>query len=332
MTKEKTYAMEDAFLSQYATKSKESKGRLIFEEQCPLRTDFQRDRDRIIHCKAFRRLKNKTQVFFSPEGDNYRTRLTHTLTVSQIARSIANALSLNENLTEAIALGHDLGHTPFGHTGENILDNLMKDGFKHTEQGLRVVDYLENEGKGLNLTFEVRDGILNHKMKTPSATLEGQVVSFADWIAYINHDIEDAISSGIIKFSDLPKKAIKVLGKTERDRINTMILSIYKQSDGKNKVEMEEEVFEQTKELRNFMFDKVYYNSTAKQEEDKADRMITTLFKYFTENTNKLPDFYKKILEESGAERAVCDYISGMSDRYATYIFESLYVPKSWGL
>lgn len=332
MSKEKTYAMEDAFLSPYATKSKETKGRSVKEEECPLRTGFQRDRDRIIHCKAFRRLKNKTQVFFSPEGDTYRTRLTHTLTVSQIARSIANALSLNENLAEAIALGHDLGHTPFGHTGERILNDICSEGFKHNEQSLRVVEVLENGGKGLNLTYEVKDGILNHKMSLQPDTLEGKIVAYADWIAYINHDIEDAVHSGIIDESDLPKEAVEILGRTSRARINNMIFSIYRESNGKNQVKMEEDIFMQTKVLRDFMFERVYLNSTAKEEEIKADRMITSLFDFYKNNKDKLPDFYKGLLEKYSLDRVVCDFVSGMSDRYATYIFESLFIPRSWGL
>jgi dGTPase len=224
--KDKTQKIEEMFLSPYAKKSCDTEGRLRFEPPCPMRTDFQRDRDRIIHSKSFRRLKNKTQVFFSPEGDHYRTRLTHTLNVSQVARGIARALSLNEDLTEAIALGHDLGHTPFGHSGERILDKLSPKGFKHNEQSGRVVDFLENEGKGLNLTREVVDGIINHKKNSKPKTLEGKAVSIADRIAYINHDIDDAINGGFITIDDLPKNAVKVLGTTSRERINTMLISI----------------------------------------------------------------------------------------------------------
>ena len=228
--KEKTLKKEEMFLSPFAVKSKDTVGRFRAEEPCPMRTDFQRDRDRIIHCKAFRRLKNKTQVFFSPEGDHYRTRLTHTLNVSQVARGIARALSLNEDLTEAIALGHDLGHTPFGHSGERILNKLSPKGFKHNEQSGRVVDFLENEGRGLNLTREVVDGIINHKKNGTPKTLEGRAVSLADRIAYINHDIDDAIKGGFITINDLPKNAVKVLGRTSSERINTMLLSIYNES------------------------------------------------------------------------------------------------------
>ncbi len=331
MSKQSMYEMEEQFFSKYATKSKNSKGRLVYEPECPLRTDFQRDRDRIIHSKAFRQLKNKTQVFFSPEGDNYRTRLTHTLTVSQIARSIACSLDLNENLAEAIALGHDLGHTPFGHTGERILNNLCPEGFKHNEQSLRVVDVLEKDGEGLNLTFEVRDGILNHKISMPSATIEGEIVSISDWIAYINHDIEDAINGGLIKEKDLPKDAIKVLGVNSRERINNMIFSIYDNSKDKPHIKMSEETFAATKVLREFMFDNVYLNSLAQKEEIKADRMLTGMFDFYKHNKDELPEYYKKSLEKYSLERVICDYISGMSDRYATYVYESLFIPKSWG-
>ena len=330
--KEKTLKIEDMFLSPYAKKSVDTLGREREEEPCPMRTDFQRDRDRIIHCKAFRRLKNKTQVFFSPEGDHFRTRLTHTLDVSQIARSIARTLSLNEDLTEAIALGHDLGHTPFGHSGERILNDLSPVGFKHNVQSRRVVEVLENKGEGLNLTFEVRDGIENHKMSLNPMTLEGKAVSVADWIAYINHDIDDAISGGIIKFDELPKDAVKVLGETSRKRINTMIYSIYKKSDGKNTVEMEEEVMEATKVLRSFMFEYVYRLENAVGEEKKAERMITALYDYYKNNVDKLPDFYKGLIEKWGVDQALCDFISSMSDRYAVYVFENLFIPKNWKL
>ena len=256
--KDKTLKIEEMFLSPYAKKSKDTEGRLRYEEPCPMRTDFQRDRDRLLHCKSFRRLKNKTQVFFSPEGDHYRTRLTHTLLVSQVARAIARALSLNEDLTEAIALGHDLGHTPFGHAGERILDKLNPNGFFHNVQSGRVVDVLENDGKGLNLTREVVDGIINHKMSSNPKTLEGRAVSVADRIAYINHDIDDAIAGGFITAEDLPKDAVRLLGKNSSERINSMVFSIYRASDGKNTVEMEKDIADATKVLRDFMFKEVY--------------------------------------------------------------------------
>lgn len=330
--KEKTALMEENFLSKYALKSKDTIGRLKEEEACPMRTDFQRDRDRIIHSKAFRRLKNKTQVFFSPEGDHYRTRLTHTLNVSQVARSIARALSLNEDLTEAIALGHDLGHTPFGHAGERILNKLNPKGFSHNEQSGRVVDFLENDGKGLNLTREVVDGIINHKLSTTPKTLEGRAVSLADRIAYINHDIDDAIVGGFISQKDLPKKEIKVLGKTSSQRINAMILSIYKNSEGKPIVDMEEEVKEATMSLRKFLFENVYSDKAFKAEEERADRMLTSLYEYFTKNIKLMPKFYQQVAEKDGVDTAICDYISSMSDSYATHIFNGYFVPNTWKL
>ena len=330
--KEKTWQKEEMFLSPYATKSKDTEGRLRAEEPCPMRTDFQRDRDRIIHCKAFRRLKNKTQVFFSPEGDHYRTRLTHTLNVSQVARGIARALSLNEDLTEAIALGHDLGHTPFGHSGERILNKLSPNGFTHNEQSGRVVDYLENNGKGLNLTREVVDGIINHKINSNPKTLEGKAVSLADRIAYINHDIDDAIDGGFITVKDLPKDAVELLGETSRQRINTMLMSIQKCSDGKNKVEMERPVADATMELRTFLFERVYNDKTFRDEETRADRMLSALYEYYMKNQNKLPEFYLERLEIDDASTVLCDYISGMSDMYAVKTFNEIFVPKNWKL
>lgn len=330
--KEKTLKKEEMFLSPYAVKSIDTVGRLHQEEPCPMRTDFQRDRDRIIHCKAFRRLKNKTQVFFSPEGDHYRTRLTHTLNVSQVARGIARALSLNEDLTEAIALGHDLGHTPFGHSGERILDKLSPKGFKHNEQSGRVVDFLENEGKGLNLTREVVDGIINHKKNSKPKTLEGKAVSIADRIAYINHDIDDAINGGFITIEDLPKNAVKVLGTTSRERINTMLISICRESDGKNKVEMQEEIAKATDQLRDYMFNNVYNDKTFRDEETRADRMLTALYEYYMKTPEKLPEFYVKRLDDDGIDTVLCDYLSGMSDIYAVKTFNELFVPKNWKL
>ena len=330
--KEKTLEIEKIFLSPFACRSEQTAGRLKAEEPCPMRTDFQRDRDRIIHSKAFRRLKNKTQVFFAPEGDHYRTRLTHTLTVSQVARSIARALSLNEDLTEAIALGHDLGHTPFGHSGERILNRLNPKGFKHNEQSGRVVDFLENEGRGLNLTREVVDGIVNHKMSCNPMTLEGKAVSIADRIAYINHDIDDAIVGGFITAEDLPEKAVEILGKTSSKRINAMVYSIYRASDGKNRVEMEKEIADATAELRAFLFERVYNDKTFRNEEEKADRMISALYNYFKENPEKLPSFYVKRLDESDIDTVLCDYISGMSDMYAVKTFTDIFTPDNWKL
>lgn len=330
--KEKTILIEEKFLSAYAKKSVDTVGRLKKEEPCPMRTDFQRDRDRIIHCKAFRRLKNKTQVFFSPEGDHYRTRLTHTLAVSQVARGIARSLSLNEDLTEAIALGHDLGHTPFGHSGERILRKLNPNGFEHNVQSGRVVDVLEKDGQGLNLTREVVDGIVNHKLSTTPSTLEGKAVSIADRIAYINHDIDDAIVGGFITVKDLPKYAVELLGDTSRKRINTMIGSIIKESEGKNKVEMEKDVAEATMELRTFMFNNVYNDKTFREEETRADRMISALFEYYKKSPERLPAFYFDRLKVDDIDTVLCDYISGMSDVFLVKTFTELFIPKNWKL
>ena len=328
--KKRTYAIERAFLSPYACASENTRGRDREEKPCEMRTEFQRDRDRIIYCKAFRRLKNKTQVFFSPEGDHYVTRLTHTLDVAQIARSIARSLSLNEDLTEAIALGHDLGHTPFGHSGERILDKLSKNGFKHNVQSVRVVDVLEKDGRGLNLTFEVKDGILNHTKSGNAATLEGRCVSLADRIAYINHDLDDAVRAGLLTFDDVPKDIISVLGNTSKERINTAISSIYRNSVNKNMVEMDVEVQKASERLRSFMFENVYYSKTAKSEEDKAERMLTEMFSYFVKNTGELPQSYINLIEKYGEEQTVIDYLSSMTDRYAVYMFNKIFVPKGW--
>lgn len=330
--KDKTVKIEEMFLSPYAKKSIDTEGRLRYEEPCPMRTEFQRDRDRIIHSKAFRRLKNKTQVFFSPEGDHYRTRLTHTLTVSQVARSIARALSLNEDLTEAIALGHDLGHTPFGHAGERILKKLNKNGFSHNLQSGRVVDVLESDGKGLNLTREVVDGIINHKIELTPKTLEGKAVSIADRIAYINHDIDDAIVGGFITKEDLPKLCVEVLGETSSKRINNMIMSIYKESEGKNQVKMEPPVEEATLTLRRFLFDRVYTDKTFREEEERADRMISAMYDYFRKHTDKMPAFYVKLLDKYDEDTVLCDYISSMSDGYAIKTFTDIFVPNNWKL
>lgn len=328
--REKTYGFEESFFSPYAAKSCQTKGRLKKEEPCLMRTEYQRDRDRIIYCKSFVRLKNKTQVFFSPEGDHYVTRLTHTLDVSQIARSLARALSLNEDLAEAIALGHDLGHTPFGHSGERILNKLSPGGFKHNEQSVRVVDVLEKDGNGLNLTFEVRDGILNHKRELKPATLEGKCVNIADRIAYINHDLNDAIRAGVLKADDLPGDIIKVLGASSRERINTAITSVYKNSVGKPYVEMEEEILAASDALRAFMFERVYQTEYAMGEEEKAERMLFEMYAYFEKHVDELPDMYVKLLDKYSVNQVVCDYLSSMTDRYAVYMFNKIFVPKGW--
>lgn len=327
--------MEKNNLSKYAMLSENSAGRACVEKKCSIRTDYQRDRDRIIHSKSFRRLKHKTQVFIAPEGDHYRTRLTHTLEVSQIGRTLARALRLNEDLVEAIALGHDLGHTPFGHTGERILDELNPNGFNHNEQSIRIVDFLEHKSNriGLNLTYEVREGILKHSGKNKSQTLEGQVVSYSDRIAYINHDIDDAIRAGVIKKEDLPKDAIKILGDNHGQRINNMILDIIKTSLDQDTIGMGESFEYYTNKLRNYMFDKVYLNIDAKSEESKAEYIIEQLYKYYLKNKNNLPkehlNIYKNI-ENVLLEDMISDYIAGMTDRYAVKTFNDIFIPKPW--
>nr|WP_312576320.1 deoxyguanosinetriphosphate triphosphohydrolase [Sedimentibacter sp.] len=321
-------------LSPKAAKSKYSKGRKYEEVPCEIRTDYQRDRDRIIHSKSFRRLKHKTQVFLSPEGDHYRTRLTHTLEVSQISRTIARSLKLNEDLTEAIALGHDLGHTPFGHTGERILNQLVDSGFKHNEQSLRVVDFLEirNGNQGLNLTFEVRDGILNHPLKYSPATLEGQIVSISDRIAYINHDIDDAQRANIITKNQIPEKYLDLVGHTHGTRINTMIVDVIENSKNLDKIKMSEEISECTAELRDFLFKNVYFNKIAKSEDEKTTFIIEKIFEYYVKHFDLLPEFYLKIYDENSFTKneIIKDYIAGMTDRYAMKIFEDIYIPKPW--
>lgn len=328
--KKQIYEKEEKYLSPYATKSSKSKGRLRAEEECPMRTDFQRDCDRIIYSKAFVRLKNKTQVFFSPEGDHYMTRLTHTLDVSQISRSIARSLCLNEDLTEAIALGHDLGHTPFGHAGERCLDKLSPNGFTHNEQSLRVVDVLEKDMKGLNLTFEVRDGILNHKMSGNPKTLEGQVVSLSDRIAYLNHDVDDAIRAEIITLTDIPKQIRDVLGVTSSERIKTMITSVYKSSFGKDKITLSEDVHTAMTDLRKFMFDNVYMMPKAMKEETRAYNMVSAMYEYYYKNPSALPSGYENLLNLFDKDTVICDYLSSMTDRYAIAKFKEIFVPKNF--
>ncbi len=325
--KEKTFEKEAAFLSPYAVQSKDTRGRLRQEEPCAMRTDFQRDRDRIIYSKAFLRLKNKTQVFFAPDGDHYMSRLTHTLDVSQIARSVARCLSLNEDLCEAIALGHDLGHTPFGHVGERVLDRISPCGFHHHEQSLRVVDRLEKDGRGLNLTYEVRSGILNHTPAGHPETLEAETVRLADLIAYINHDIEDAIRAGYLSFEDLPKGPIALLGNRTSERIDSVISDICRVSEGKPFVKTSEEMGAALKELRDFMFVHVYEEAN-KLIQESAERMLGALYTYFAGKPEELPPLYHAVAEEDGVPRAVCDYISSMSDRYAIGLFKTLFVPR----
>ena len=323
---------EMAYLSPYAVLSKNSKGRKRKEPECDLRPVFQRDRDRILHCKSFRRLKQKTQVFLSPTGDHYRTRMTHTLEVAQTARTIAKALRLNEDLTEAIALGHDLGHTPFGHAGERALNDICPEGFRHNEQSVRVVEILEKQGEGLNLTEDVVDGILNHKSSGTPHTLEGKIVRLSDKIAYINHDIDDAIRGGILKEGDLPGEYTALLGNSTRTRLNTLIHDVITHSMNQPDIRMSEEGKAAMTGLRQFMFANVYRNPTAKGEEEKAIHMITNLYEYYVRNPKLLPKGYLDTVERRGEskERAVCDYIAGMTDSYAVKKFQEYFIPESW--
>ncbi len=328
--REQTEITEMGILSKYACTSVNEKGtmRRKYEEKCPFRTAFQRDRDRILHCNSFRRLKRKTQVFLSPVGDHYRTRLTHTLEVSQIARTISRGLRLNEDLTEAIALGHDLGHSPFGHCGEAVLNEICPHGFKHYLQSVRVVDSLEKQGRGLNLTFAVKNGIACHT-NAVAATREGNIVRLADTIAYINHDIEDSIRANILKPSDLPYDCIKVLGKTKTDRITTLIASVIEHGAALD-IDFTPPIRKAHDELKKFMFAKVYTNSAAKIEESKAVGIVEKLYSYFIENPSKLPEEYRRIADSHDIHRAVCDYISGMSDSFAVDLYTENFVPKFW--
>ncbi len=323
---------EEQYLSPYASLSSKSRGREIYEEPCDIRPEYQRDRDRILHCKAFRRLKHKTQVFLAPEGDHYRTRLTHTLEVAQIARTIARSLGLNEDLTEAVALGHDLGHTPFGHSGEKILNELCPDGFAHYEQSVRIVELLEKDGNGLNLTWEVRDGILNHRTSGHPSTLEGAIVRLSDKIAYINHDIDDAIRAKIFVESELPSQYTDILGHSVRERLNTMIHDIIGSSMGKPAVIMSPGMEEAMQGLRSWMFEHVYRSDIPKAEEGRAQQLIVSLYRYYMEHVIELPEEYLLMMVQRGEkkERVVCDYIAGMSDSYAIEKFKELFVPKAW--
>ncbi len=326
--REITEKNEHMIFSPYAAFSDSSTGRLRPEQPCEIRTCYQRDRDRIIHCNSFRRLKHKTQVFLSPEGDHYRTRLTHTLEVSQIARTIAFGLRLNENLTEAIALGHDLGHTPFGHAGERALNDVHPGGYRHYEQSVRVCEHLERGGQGLNLTAEVIDGIRCHTSGEPAVTLEGRIVRLADKVAYINHDIDDSVRAGVMTETDIPAMIRKVLGNTKSERITTVIRSAINNSS--SDICLDPEIAEAVKELRSFMFERVYTNPYCKSEESKADTMIKQLYHYFAENPEELPNSYEEICFREGADRAACDYIAGMTDRFAVSTFTRLFVPGSW--
>ena len=330
--REMTEELERQNLSPYAALAVNSKGRQRPMEPCQIRTCYQRDVDRIVHSKSFRRLMHKTQVFLQPEGDHYRTRMTHTLEVARISRTIARGLRLNEDLTEAIALGHDLGHTPFGHAGERVLNEILPGGFRHNEQSLRVVDRLENGGDGLNLCYEVRRGILCHTGPDKAETLEGQIVRLADKIAYINHDIDDAIRGKIIYPMDIPLSVSQVLGFTHSERINTLTVDIITQSAGKDDILQSPACRDAMHELREFMFEYVYRNPVAKGEEGKAQDMIRRLFEYYERDPDRLPPEYQDIRVEEGVERAVCDYIAGMTDVYAVERFQEAFIPKSWSV
>lgn len=324
---------EDQYLSQYASKSSQSLGREHEESPCDLRTPYQRDRDRIIHSKAFRRLKHKTQVFISPSGDHYRTRLTHTLEVVQISRTIARALSLNEDLAEAIGLGHDLGHTPFGHLGEAVLSKLNPSGFKHYQQSVRIVEFLESRGKvqGLNLSYEVIDGIRNHTGDNMPSTLEAMVVKYSDRIAYINHDIDDSIRAGILSGADLPRESIELLGRSHGQRIDTMVRDLIKNSLGKDKISMSSPVFKEMNKLRDFLFEVVYANPDVKKGEENYARILKELYYYYLENPQAIPQSLRDIYPEGeDIHRIVTDYIAGMTDQYIMYSYDKIFMPKAW--
>lgn len=326
--RERTLGFERQTLSSQAALCENSKGRSVYEEECPVRTAYQRDRDRIIHSNAFRRLKDKTQVFLSPKSDHYRTRLTHTLEVSQIARTITRALGLNEDLTEAIALGHDLGHTPFGHAGERALDAISPLGFRHYEQSLRVVDVLEKNGAGLNLTFEVRDGILCHTTGEEAKTLEGRVVKLSDKIAYINHDFDDALRAGVLSEKDVPTGISNTLGKTKSSRLSTLVISAVENSS--NTISLSPEIEKAFNEFHVFMFEMVYKNPICKGEEGKAITLVKRLAEYYQSNPNSMPPLYQKIFNQEDSWRAASDYIAGMSDRFARARYTELFIPKFW--
>ena len=318
---------EKMLLSPFAARSSETKGRVRATPADDMRTEYQRDRDRILHCKSFRRLKGKTQVFLSPQGDHYRTRLTHTLEVTQVARTLARALRLNEDLAEAIAMGHDLGHTPFGHAGEHTLDQMIDGGFEHREQSRRVCEVLENSGQGLNLTFEVLDGIEHHSGKVRPLTLEGRCVHLADRIAYINHDIDDAIRGGVLKQEELPRRALERLGETHGKRIDTMIKSVITHSQDSDDVAMEPEIWEELLDLRRFMFERVYSRDWAANETQKTGHIVRELVHYYMEHPSQMPNEYLEIVYREGTQRAVCDYVACMTDAYAVKTYQKLFIP-----
>lgn len=317
---------ELSHLAPYALPSAESRGRVRFEEKCPLRTEFARDRDRVIHCKAFRRLKHKTQVFITSDNDHFRTRLTHTLEVAQIARTIAKAAGLNEELVEAICIAHDLGHTPFGHAGEKALNKLNPNGFKHYQQSLRVIDVLERDGAGLNLTYEVRDGVVNHTGDNEAFTEEGRVVKLADRFAYINHDIDDSIRAGILKENDIPTEYAEILGKTHSDRIDNLITDTVYTTVKNKRVSMTDEMNRAMMGLRSFLFERVY--NVLAERDDNAAMVIEKLYDYFCRNKDKMPDEYKRLLESFPFHTVVCDYIAGMTDNYSIMLFQELFMPN----
>jgi dGTPase len=327
--RQRTEEIERQTLSERAALSSESKGREREEEPDLLRTAFQRDRDRIVHSKAFRRLKHKTQVFVSPEGDHYRVRLTHTLEVSQIARTAARALRLNEDLTEAVALGHDLGHTPFGHLGEEALTPFIGRPFRHNEQSLRVVDHIERDGRGLNLTWEVRDGILNHTWSMPlPSTLEGQVARFSDRIAYVNHDVDDAIRAGLLEPGDLPQRPIDTLGSSHGERIDTLVTDLVRQSEASEEVRLSQPVLDALGELRDFLFERVYLRPEARDEQRKAMGLVRSLFSYYLDHPEAVPSEYRATHDDLPTQ--VADYIAGMTDRFALRAYEQLFLPQGW--
>ena len=328
--RERLEERERATLSELAARSADTRGRARAMAPCALRTAFQRDRDRILHAKAFRRLKHKTQMLFAPDGDHYRTRLTHTLEVAQVARTLARCLALNEDLAEAVALGHDLGHTPFGHAGERALDRLIPGGFRHTEQSLRVVDLLERDGRGLNLTYEVRDGIARHSGEVKPQTLEGQCVHLADRIAYINHDVDDALRAGLIRPQELPERCVAVLGDSHGARINAMIADVVRTSAGKPDIRMSGPVWEATDLLRDFLFERIYLGAPAREEEGKAARMLEDLVAHCIAKPECMPAEYARICEGEGVARAVCDFVAGMTDRYAMRCYEDWILPRAF--
>ena len=331
MIREELETRENDTLSPFAMRARDTRGRLVSEEECDIRTAYMRDRDRIVHCKSFRRLKDKTQVFLAPQGDHYRTRLMHTLEVSQTARTAAKALRLNEDLVEAIALGHDLGHTPFGHAGERALNRASATGFRHAEQSLRIVDVLEKDGTGLNLTWEVRDGILNHGTDRMPATLEGQVVRFCDKISYIHHDMDDAERAGLLSEYDIPEHLRKLLGSSTRERLNTFIHDLVESSEGQKEIRMSDEIGAAMFELRAFLYENLYTNPAAKSEETKAEEMVTQLFRFYSAHPEEMTSEYtRRVRAGETAERAALDYISGMTDQYSMMKFREIYIPKSW--